>query len=97
MRNTTVKDPMDGIGGTIKKVVFCTVKSGLVTIYTPAEFHQAVTKFLPAIKCIYLSDKELLKEPENIDHESKAIAKTLQVHKVERCEIKGVYYLKFFI
>ena len=31
-----------------------------------------------------------------MDSESKIIDKTLQIHKVERCQMKGVYYLKFY-
>ena len=86
---------MDGVGGTVKNVVFRKVKSGFLTIYTPFQFYQAVTEYVSSIKCVYLSEEDVLEEPDNMDQESKPIGKTLRIHKVERCEVKGVYGLKF--
>ena len=87
---------MDGVGGTLKNIIFGKVKSGFVTIDSPFEFHQAILKFVPSIKSVYLPDTDVLNEPENIEQESKKIPETLKVHHVERFEVKGVYGLKFF-
>ena len=39
---------------------------------------------------------DVLEEPKNVDQGAKPIAQIFQIHKVERCEVKGVYGLKFF-
>ena len=33
---------------------------------------------------------------ERIDQEAKRIAETLQIQKVQKCEVRGLYVLKFF-
>ena len=43
------KGPMDGIGETIKNVVFRQLKSGRDFINSPAEFSVAANKFVPSI------------------------------------------------
>ena len=40
---------MDGIGGTVKNVVFRQVKSGTVIINSAEEFRVAANKFVPSI------------------------------------------------
>lgn len=47
------------------------------TIYTRSEFHQTVLKYVSAIKFIYLTEKYLLKKPENMDQDVKQIVETL--------------------
>ena len=79
-----VKGPMDGVEGTVKN------------IFGEVKFHQVILKFVPLIKSVYLSDTDVLNEPENIEQESKKISEILRVHRVERFEVKGVYGLKFF-
>ena len=64
---------------------------------SPFEFHQAILKVVPSIKSVYLPDTDVLNEPENIEQESKKIPETLQVHHVERFEVKWVYGLKVFL
>ena len=88
------KGPMDGVGGTVKTIIFYKVKSGFVTTDSPFEFHQAILKFVPSIKTVYLPDTDVLNEPENIKQESKKIPETFKVHHMERFEVKGVYGLK---
>ena len=56
---------MDGIGGTIKNVVYRKVKTGKVMVNSAKEFHEAANKFIPSIKS--LSQAELLKEPADIE------------------------------
>ena len=46
------KGLMDGVGGTVKNVVFRKVKSGFLIIDSPFEFYQAVKNYVPAIKCV---------------------------------------------
>ena len=43
------KDPMDGVGGTIKNVTFQKVKSGQIVVHTPKGFSDAAIKFVPSI------------------------------------------------
>ena len=50
------KGPMDGIGGTVKNIVFKEVKSGRLSIKTPRQFVEAADK-LVAIDCLYLHQK----------------------------------------
>ena len=87
---------MDGVGGTVKNIIFRKVKSGFVTIDSPFEFRQAILKFFPSIRSVFLIDTDALNEPENIKQESKKIQETFKVHHVERSEVKGVNGLKFF-
>ena len=42
------KGPMDGVGGTLKNVIFRKVKSGQVVVYTPEEFANLVNEFVPS-------------------------------------------------
>ena len=60
------KDPMDGISGTVKNVIFRIVKSGQVVVYTPLEFTEAVKRFAPSIHAVYLLQSEMIKEPDDI-------------------------------
>ena len=48
------KGPMDGVGGTVKNVVFQDVKSGKCTITSPEEFADFVNKSLESITTLYL-------------------------------------------
>ena len=89
------KGSMDGVRGTVKNI-FCKVKSRFVATDSPFEFDQAILKFVPLLKSIYLPDTDVLNEPENIKQESKKIPETLKVHDVERFEVKGVHDLKIF-
>ena len=70
------KGPMDGVGGTVKNIIFRKVKSGFVTIDSPFEFRQAILKFFPSIRSVFLIDTDALNEPENIEQESKKIQET---------------------
>ena len=87
---------MDGIGGTVKNIVFRKVKSGFLTIDSPFEFYQAIKNYVPAIKCVYISNEDVFDEPENMEQEFIPIRETLKIHKIERSEMKGIYELKLF-
>ena len=43
------KIPMDGVGGTVKNVVFRKVKSDQVVINSPQELSEAAKSFVPSI------------------------------------------------
>ena len=73
---------MDGVGGTVKNVVFRKVKSGFLTIESPFEFYQAVKNYVPAIKCVYVPD-DIFEEPENMEQESIAIREILKIRKLK--------------
>ena len=90
------KGPVDGVGGTVKSVVFRKVKSGFSTIDSPFEFYHAVKNNVPAIKCVYVSNEDVFEEPENLEQESIPIRETFKIHKIERTEMKGIYGLNFF-
>ena len=75
--------PMDGVGGTVKNVIFKKVKSGKVVIYLPQEFAEAVKKFVPAIHAVYLPESENIVEPVGMKSARK-IKDTLKIHKFER-------------
>ena len=57
------KGPMDGVGGTVKNVVFRKVKSGQVVINSSQEFSDAVKSFVPSINAVYLPESESIIEP----------------------------------
>ena len=59
------KDPMDEIGGTLKNVILRKVMSGQLVVDSPLEFSEAVTKFVPSIHSVYVSENENIVEPED--------------------------------
>ena len=77
------KGPMDGVGGTLKNMVFRKVKSGQIVINTPKDFTDAAIKFVPSITTIFLPKEDEIKEPDDINN-SPLIKDTLKVHKLER-------------
>ena len=90
------KGPMDGIGGTIKNVVFRQVKSRKVVINSPIEFCEAANKFVPSIKCLYQPESSLLEEPYDIEN-APVIPNTLQIHRLCReTEKDGKASISFF-
>ena len=52
------KGPMDGIGGTIKNMIFRQVKAGKVIINSAEDFYNAANQFYPSITTLFQqSDK----------------------------------------
>ena len=87
---------MNGIGGTIKNVVFREVKSRKVVINSPIEFCEAENKFFPSIKCLYQSGSYLLEEPHDTEN-APVIRNTLQIHRLVReTEEYGKVSISFF-
>ena len=90
------KGPMDGVGGTIKNVIFQKVKSGLIVAHTPKEFSDAAMKFVPSIITVYLPRSDEIVEPERI-HPVPSIPETLSIHKfVRQINDKGGCSIEFF-
>ena len=90
------KGPMDGIGGSLKNLVFRAVKSGKVVISSPKEFSLYADSTIPGISSLYLPESEVVEEPESV-RSAPAIQGTLKIHKVERrFNSAGICQLKFY-
>ena len=74
------KGPMDGVGGTVKNVVFRKAKSAQILIYSPREFCEAVNTFVSSILAVHLPESETIIEPKGIEV-SRKIKEILTVHK----------------
>ncbi|XP_066932919.1 glutamic acid-rich protein-like [Clytia hemisphaerica] len=55
------KGPMDGIGGTIKNVVYRKVKTNKVIVNSAKEFQEAASKFVPSITSLFQTEEMLIK------------------------------------
>ena len=77
------KGPMDGVGGTIKNLVFRAVKSGKISVRDPEEFVEAANDIVPSIWSIYMPIVVMLEEPLKVAN-ARAIPETLQVRKIVR-------------
>ena len=90
------KGPMDGVGGTVKNVVFRNVKSGKALINSPKEFANCAAQLVPSISSLYLPLEEMIEEPDDVIA-APAIPGTLKIHKVVRqFNEHGVCSLEFF-
>ena len=90
------KGPMDGVGGTVKNVVFRKAKSGQIVIYSPREFCEAVNTFVLSILAEHFPESETIIEPKGIEA-SRKIKEILKAHKLERkCNQNGDIYIDFF-
>ena len=70
---------MDGVGRTIKRVVFGFVKSNKITIKTAEEFETEAPKAVPLIQSIYLSQDDEIIEPSFVK-----VKDTLNTHYLKR-------------
>ena len=77
------KGPMDGVGGTLKCIMFRKVKSGEITINTSKEFAEEAKKNISGIDVLYLPAEDEKIEDPSIANAIK-IPRTLQIHKVKR-------------
>ena len=71
---------MDGINGTIKKVIFRNVKSDQIVVHIHKEFSDAAMKLMPSFITVYLQRSDEIVEPESI-HQAPFIPETLSIHK----------------
>ena len=76
------KGPMDGVGGTVKNMIFQHVKSNKFVINGAKDFAEYANKIIN-ISCLYLAENEIMAEPQDIETSPK-ILKTLKVHQVLR-------------
>ena len=77
------KGLMDGIEGTVKKVVYRQVKSGNVTINSAERFFDAANRFVPTITTLFHNEEDVLAEPDDIN-QAPSIPTTLKIHKFVR-------------
>lgn len=90
------KGPMDGVGGTIKRVVYGLVKSRKVVINSAEEFAVEASKAVPSIKSIFLSQDDEILEPSYVKN-APPIKGTLDIHCVKRgYNEENVCFLEFF-
>ena len=90
------KGPMDGVGRTMKNIVFRKVKSGQVVINSLQEFSEAVKKIVISINAVYLSKSESIIKPKDTEC-AKKIKDTLKVHKLEsKFNANGNLYINFY-
>ena len=84
---------MDGVGGTVKNVLFRAVFSRKTVIQTPRDFANYTNENIKDIGCIYIPHKDIPDEPKEIESTRyvKEIS-ALQVHMVKRQKTK-VFYL----
>ena len=77
------KGPMDGVGGTIKKMIFGLVKSSKITINRAEEFVTEASKAVLFIQSIYLPQDDEIIEPSFVNV-APYIQGTLDTHYVKR-------------
>ena len=61
------KGPMDGIGGTIKNVVFRHVKSERIIVNSAKEFSEAANQFCLSITTLFQRSDVILSEPKDVE------------------------------
>ena len=90
------KGPVDGVGGTVKNMVYRRVLTGDIVIDTHKQFANFAQEVCN-VDSLFLPDESLIEEPEQIKH-AKPIPHTLQKHKVVRCfSRRGVPFSKAFL
>ena len=77
------KGPMDGIGGTLKNVVFRQVMSGKIIINSAEEFCKAANQFCPSITTLFQKANIIPSEPDDIE-KAPIIPATLKIHMLKR-------------
>ena len=86
---------MDGVGGTVKQVVYGLVKSRHINNNTAEEFAADASKGMPSIKSLYLSQEDEIIEPSFVKNVP-AIKGTLDVHHIKRdYNLENVCFLEF--
>ena len=86
---------MDGIGGTIKNLVFRRVKSGQMVINSPSEFASFADEICSPVNSLYLPEDKVMVEPEKVRCAT-AIPDTSQIRqKNEKRLCMEFYYLSF--
>ena len=88
--------PMDGVGGTIKRVVYGLVKSRRINTNTAEEFADKASKGVPSIKSLFLSQEDENIEPSFVKN-ALAIKGTMDIHHIKRdYNLGNVCFLEFY-
>ena len=86
---------MDGVGDTIKRVVYVLFKSRYININTAEEFSADAFKGVSSIKSLYLSQEDKIIKPRFVKN-APAIKRYLDVHHIKRDYIlESVCFLEF--
>ena len=89
------KGPMDGVGGTVKNMVYRRVLAGDVVIDNPKKFADFANEVCH-VDSLFLPGESLMQGPEQINY-AEPIPHTLQTHRVVRCfNERNVPYNKFY-
>ena len=87
---------MDGVGGTIKPVVYGLVKSRHININTVEEFAAKASKGVSSIKSLKLLQKDETVEPSFVKN-APAVKGNLDMHYIKRdYNLENVYFFKFY-
>ena len=89
------KCPMNGVGGTVKNVIFRKVKSSQLVVYSPLAFCEAEAIFVPLIYSVYLSKNKNTFEPEE-KNKARKIGQTLKYISWEENVFKMVILKSIF-
>ena len=90
------KVSIDGVGGTLKNIIFRDVMSGKCFIQNAEEFSNYANTVANGITSAYLPQNDLLTELDNIE-EAPKIPEALSIHKVVRgFNEDGICYFKFY-
>ena len=90
------KGPMNGVGGTLKNIIFRDVMSEKCFIQNAEEFSNYANTVVNGITSVYLPQNNVLTEPDDIE-EAPKIPETLSIHKVVRgFNEDGICYFKFY-
>ena len=89
------KGSMNGIGGTIKNLVYRKVLSRDVVISTPKKFAKFANE-ISNVDCLFLLKEQLLKEPEEVA-KAAPIQTTLMSHKVKQVKERNSFVNKFLL
>ena len=60
------KGPMDGVGGTVKNMIFQHVKPNKCVINGAIDFAEYANKIINGICCLYLAENEIMAESQDI-------------------------------
>ena len=88
------KGPMDDVDGTMKRVVFRLLKSNKIKINTAEEFATEVSKAVPSIQPVFVSQDDEIIEPSFVKV-APYIQWTLDTHVKRSFNSNGVCFLEF--
>ena len=92
------KGVADGIGGTVKHVVYSHVLTKRVVIKSPKQFAEYANKILPKITDQYVDNESMeLGYQSECQEKAKKVKETLKVHCVKRLMQNSSCQLKFFM